>query len=146
MERLVDSFLRDEVLNLLPLHPNQHAYQPGSSVETALRQLVLRVERALDQQAIALGVFLDIYVAFNSTSYEFVCAGLVRHGVEHTIIRWIRATLKGLLATATLEVVSRSAAVSRDCPQGGVLSPFLWCLVVNDFLTRLGERGVYSQR
>jgi len=49
MERLVDRFLRDEILALKPLHPNQHAYQTGKSVETVLRQLVVRVEKALDQ-------------------------------------------------------------------------------------------------
>jgi len=36
MERLVDKFLRDEILTLQPLHPNQHAYQAGKSVEMAL--------------------------------------------------------------------------------------------------------------
>jgi len=30
-------------------------------------------------------------------------------------------------------------------PQGGVLSPLLWCLVVNDLLTRLSGGGVYIQ-
>ena len=61
---LVDRFLRDEVLVLNPLHPNQHAYQAGKSVETVLHQLVVRVEKALDQQEIALGVFVDIEGAF----------------------------------------------------------------------------------
>jgi hypothetical protein len=60
MERMVEKFLRDEILALLLLHPNQHAYQSGKSVGTALHQLVVRVEKALDQQEIALGVFLDI--------------------------------------------------------------------------------------
>jgi hypothetical protein len=49
MERLVDRFLRDEILVSLPLHPNQHAYQTGKSAETALHQLVVRIEKALDQ-------------------------------------------------------------------------------------------------
>jgi hypothetical protein len=49
MERLVDRFLRDEIFALRPLHPKQHAYQTGKSVETALHQLVVRVEKALDQ-------------------------------------------------------------------------------------------------
>jgi hypothetical protein len=57
MDRLVDRFLRDEILALQPLHPNQHAYQAGKSVETALHQLIVRVEKVLDQQEIALGVF-----------------------------------------------------------------------------------------
>jgi hypothetical protein len=60
MERLVDRFLRDEILVFRPLHPNQHAYQTGKSVETAFHQLVVRVEKVLDQREIALAVFLDI--------------------------------------------------------------------------------------
>ena len=50
MERLVDRYLRDEILAVMPLNSNQHAYQAGKSVETALHQLVVRVEKALDQK------------------------------------------------------------------------------------------------
>ena len=32
MDRLVDRFLRDEILASMPLRPNQHAYQAGKSV------------------------------------------------------------------------------------------------------------------
>jgi hypothetical protein len=53
--------------------------------------------------------------------------------------------LEGQLATAAmLSGLTRGVAVSRGCPQGGVLSPLLWCLV-NDLLARLNEGGVYSQ-
>jgi hypothetical protein len=134
MERLVDRFLRDEILAFKLLHPNQHAYQTGKFVDTTLHQLVVQVEKALDQTEIALGVFLDTEGAFNSTSYDSICAALVRHGVDHTIIRWIRATLEGQQATATLGETSMSVAVSRGCPQGGVLSPLLWCFVVDEAL------------
>ena len=137
MDRLVDRFLRDEVLTSNPLHPNQHAYQTGKSVETALHQLVVRVEKALDQQEIALGVFLDIQGAFDNTSYDSMCTALTRHGAEHTIVRWIRVTLEGRLATAALGDATRNVVVSRGCPQGGVLSPLLWCLVVNELLANV---------
>ena len=60
MELLVGKYLRDEALALVPLHPNQHAYQAGKSVETALHQLIVRDEEALDQQETALGVLLDV--------------------------------------------------------------------------------------
>ena len=73
-----------------------------------------------------------------------MCAALTKHGVGYTIVRWIRATLEGRLATATLGGLSRSVSVSRGCPQGGVLSPLLWCLVVNELLARLNEGGVYT--
>lgn len=123
MERLVDRFLRDEILAHQSLHPNQRAYQAGKSVETALHQLVVRVEKALDQQEIALRVFLDIEGAFDNTSYDSMCSALTRHGVDQTIVPWIRATLEGRLATAALGGVSRSVAVSRGCPQGGFYHP-----------------------
>ena len=145
MDRLADGFLRDEILAFKPLHPNQHAYQTGKSVDMALHQLVVRVEKALDQREIILGVFLDIEGAFNSTSYDSMHAALTRHGVDYTIIRWIRATLEGRQATATLGDISVSVAVSRRCPQGGVLSPLLWCLVVDKLLTRIRGGGVYAQ-
>jgi hypothetical protein len=144
LERLVDRHLRDEVLGLRPLHPNQHAYQAGKSGETALHQLVVRVEKALDQKEVVLGVFLDLEGAFSNTSYDSMCTALCRHGVEHSIVRWVRATLEGRRATATLGGLSRSFAVSKGCPQGGVLSPLLWCLVVDDLLAGLNG-SVYAQ-
>jgi hypothetical protein len=101
MERLIDRILRDKILAFMPLHPNQHADQAGKSVETALHQLVVRIEKGLDQQETALGVFLDIEGAFNNTSFYSICAALAKHGVSCTIIQWIRATLEGRLATAT---------------------------------------------
>ena len=114
-------------------------------METALHQLVVQVEKALDQQEIALGIFLDIEGAFNNTSYDSMCAALVTHGVDHTIVRWVKATLEGRQTTATLGSASRNVAVSRGCPQGGVLSPLLWCLVVDELLARLCGGGLYAQ-
>jgi hypothetical protein len=86
LERLADRYLRDALV-LVPLHSNQHAYQAGKSVETALHQFVVRVEKALDQQETALGVFLDIEGAINSTCFGTTCNALIKHGSEHTIVR-----------------------------------------------------------
>ena len=106
---------------------------------------MVRGEKALDQQEITFGIFFDKEGAFNNTSYNFMCAALAKHGVDYTIVRWIRANLEGWLATSTVGVLSRSVRVSRGCPQGGVLSTLIWCLVVNEMLARLNEGGVYTQ-
>ena len=117
----------------------------GSLWKRALHQLVVRVEKALDQQEIALGVFLGIEGAFDNTSYDSMCSALARHGADQNIVRWVRATLEGRLAMAALGDVTRSVAVFTGCPQGGVLSPLLWCLVVDNLLVRLNEGSVYAQ-
>jgi hypothetical protein len=90
-------------------------------------------------------VCLSVIGTFNNTSYDFICAALARHGVSRTIIQWIRATLEGRLATATLGGVSRSIAVARGCPQGGLVSPLFWCLVVVELITGLNGGGIYVQ-
>jgi hypothetical protein len=77
LARLVDRYLRDEALVLVLFHSNQYAYQAQKLVKTALYQLVVRVEKALDQQKTALEVFLDIEGAFNNTSYDTMCDALM---------------------------------------------------------------------
>jgi len=49
------------------------------------------------------------------------------------------------MAVATLNETSLRFAISRGCPQEGLLSPLLWCLVVNDLITRLSGGGVFIQ-
>ena len=101
IERLVDRYLQEEALALLPLHPNQHAYQASKSVEMALHQLMVWVEKALEQQERTLGVFLDIEGTFNNTCYDSTCDALVKHGCDN-IVQWITATLKGRMVAAIL--------------------------------------------
>jgi hypothetical protein len=114
----VDRYLRDEALALVPQHSNQHAYQAGKSVETALHQLVVRGEMVLDHQETALGAFLDTERALNNTCCDTMCDTLLRHGSDHTNVWWIRATLEGRVAVATLNGFSVGFAISRGCPQG----------------------------
>ena len=56
----------------LPIHPRQHAYQAGKSTESALHQLVGRIERALDAKEYTLGVFFDIEGAFDNTTMNSI--------------------------------------------------------------------------
>jgi len=52
MERLCERYIRGEVLSNHPLQPNQHAYIPGRSTDTAL--VVGRVERSMDNKGVLL--------------------------------------------------------------------------------------------
>jgi len=74
-----------------------------------------------------------------------MCVALAKRGVNYTIVWWISATLEGRLATATLGGSFKRAEVSRGCPQGGVLSPLLWCLVVDELIIGLNRGGVHTQ-
>ena len=110
-------------------------------MEIALHQLVVWVEKVLDQQETALGVFLDIEGAFNSTSSGSLCAALFRHGVDHTTVRWIIATLEGRMAAATVNGSSMRIVVPRECPQ---VCCGHFCGAVLLMLDSKAQYGVYT--
>jgi hypothetical protein len=51
----------------------------------------------------------------------------------------------GPQAAVNLSGSSKIVVVIRGCPQGGVLSTLLWCLVVEDLIARLNGGGIYAQ-
>ena len=87
LERLVDRFIRDGALLRNPLHSNQHAYQVGKSVDSALHTLVGRLEKAIDQKEYALAVFFDIAGAFDNAQFGSMEQALRGKGVDETLIK-----------------------------------------------------------
>lgn len=145
LERLVGSYLRKRVLSGTPLHRNQHAYQPGKSCDTALHQLVGRIEESLANKEIALCAFLDIEGAFDNTPFEAMVRGVTERGADPLIGRWISSMLHSRRTRASLRGESMEAVPTKGCPQGGVLSPLLWNLVVDGLLDKLSEADIYAQ-
>ena len=92
-----------------------------------------------------MGVFLDKEGIFNNTCYDTMCDALVRHSSDYTIVQWIRATMEGCVTVATLNGFSMKLAISKGCPQGCVLSPLLWCLVVMTYWPGSVEMGYHSR-
>jgi hypothetical protein len=87
MEIIVDRHIRDGALRFQPLHLNQHAYQIGKSTETALHNVVTRVESAIEYKDIAFGAFLDIEGAFDRTSFDTIEQAAGKHGIEPAVCR-----------------------------------------------------------
>lgn len=145
LEKLMDRYIREKVLVLRPLHKFQYAYQPGKSTETALDALVRLLEIGLEQKEIAVAIFLDIEGAFNNASSLSMINSLANRGVELCISNWIKTMLDGRIVKTTLFQDELIARTTRGCPQGGVLSPLLWALVVDELLDLLTKAGFEVQ-
>jgi hypothetical protein len=70
LEKLIERHIRGGVLVEKPLHWYQFTYRAGMSTETALFQVVHRLEKSLKHKEVALGAFLDIKGAFDNTSFN----------------------------------------------------------------------------
>jgi ribonuclease HI len=145
LEKLIDRYIRETVLISRPLHQNQHAYQAGKSTETALHQLVSRIEVALDQGQYAMCAFLDIEGAFDKPVFTLVMQTLQHRGVETSLCDWILGMLRGRRVRATCGQSTQEANVTRGVGQGAVLSPLLWCFYVDELLVRLETAHLYAQ-
>lgn len=144
LERLVETHFRYELVDKLTLHYNQFAYQKGKSTEAALHKVVHKIEKALHFKEFALGAFIDIEGAFDNTSFEAIEASLISKGVNNTLVRWVCKMLNSRQIYTELGNSEVTVSVIKGCPQGGVLSPLLWCLVVDDLLSLLNKNGLFT--
>lgn len=145
LEKVVLRHVGDTSLKVNPLHENQHAYIPGRSCDSALHHLVGRIEKVLEFKEVAIGAFLDIQGAFDNTETRAVMRASRTHGLPEVVCRWTEALLTHREVRLSLHGESVELKATRGCPQGGVLSPLLWNLVVDDLIRMLNSSGVYAQ-
>lgn len=141
LERVVDTHIR-QTLERAPLSKSQHAYCKGRSVETALHEVLRPIEHSIHFKQYALAAFLDIEGAFNNISTESIQTALAELGVEAGISRWIVSMLSTRIIESELGNSHVKKMTQRGTPQGGVLSPLLWTMVMNKVLLRLEGLGV----
>jgi hypothetical protein len=80
-EKLVEGHIKDSALKKYSLHRNQCAYQIGKFTETALHNVVTRIENAIEYKDIALGAYLEMEGAFDRTSFDTMKQAAERHGI-----------------------------------------------------------------
>ena len=144
LERLVDRYIRDGPLIVKPLHTRQHAYQTGKSVDTALIEAVGYMQACMNNRGMLLAAMLGMDGAFNHTSSTSIMRGMKQQEVLSTLSRWVG----NMLSTRSIEIswglVQKTASVRKGCPQGGVMSPTAWCLIIDELLRELDETEIHS--
>ena len=143
MEKLIDRNIRENELKDNPIHRRQFAYQEGKGTETALHSLITKLNLSHERKTVALAVFIDIEGAFDNTSYEAISAAANEMGINEISLRWIKAMLKSRVVKSRVEGSKIRIKPTRGCPQGGCLSPILWCMVVNSLVKELSQKGCH---
>ena len=137
MEKVVKQHL--ELEGKIVLNEHQHAYRTGRSTETALHQLVVRIEDAYYKGKFALAVMYDVEGAFSDTSFQALDEGMRDFEMHWGVRRWILDMLVGRRVLVNVKGCEREREASRGCPQGGVLSPTLWNMMMDGHLREMQE-------
>ena len=116
------------------LSKKQFGFKKGTSTETALHKVIHKIEKRIAKKGYVLGTFLDIEGAFDNVSFKAISEAIDQSPLDSSTAGWIKNMVTNQHVTITHKNATRRIKTKRGCPQGGVLSPFLWNLVIDDLL------------
>ncbi|MEC9321195.1 MAG: reverse transcriptase domain-containing protein [Chloroflexota bacterium] len=140
VERVVQWHMEANLDMETVLHKNQFGFRKGLSTEAALHTIVNKIENQILKGEFALGTFLDIEGAFDNVSFKAISRALDKYCPSTTVNNWINTLIKSRSTTVELNGAKRTIISMRGTPQGGILSPLLWNLVMNNLFSFTRDR------
>ena len=135
MERVILWHMEADLKVHKSMNAKQYGFTKGVSTETALHKLVNKLETAILHEGMALCTFLDIEGAFDNVSFSAIKRALNRKCTSSQVNSWIMNMIQNRTTNVELNGIKKRIKITRGCPQGGILSPFLWNLVVDSLLS-----------
>ena len=137
LEKVIHQHLHSSANIDETLDDTQLGFRKGRSCDEALHRVVNKIEATLLKGEFALGCFVDIKAAFDNVTFDSVIAALSNSGINPILVKWIYSLLSRRKVIFHLKGVALIRYIIKGTPQGGILSPLLWNLVVNSLLTSL---------
>ncbi len=134
LERIIQWYILEYVLKEQLFQ--QHAYTKGRSCDTALSEFIDDAEGAIYRGEYLLAASLDCSGAFDCIRFDAAEKAMSRKGVPRNIVTWYNNLLRGRRVFADMQGCQACILPARGSPQGGVLSPLVWNMIMDTFLTQ----------
>jgi ribonuclease HI len=113
------------------ISPSQFGFCPGKSTEQAIFKLVDFITTGFATHELTGAIFLDISGAFDNAWHPGVLSFLIQRDCPPWLIRILRSYLSDRQVTFQYSGFCFRRELTKSCPQGGILSPFIWNCAVN---------------
>ena len=117
---------------------SQYAYLsgPGSGTTNALTLLYNRIVHFLDRPGAIRVLSIDFAKAFDKVLHNSIIDACYRFHLPLQAIKWISSFLSDRKQCVRVrKSFSQWSSISSGVPQGSVVGPLLFCMVVDDFCT-----------
>ena len=125
------------------LNPFQSGFRKGRSTLDQLARLQHDILSAKNQGQSVLAIFLDLQAAFDLTWTFGILKKLADYGITGYCFHYLRAFLEGRKIQVRVDgELSEVAITDRGTPQGSVISPTLFSLIVNGLPDAVKDSGM----
>jgi retron-type reverse transcriptase len=133
MERIVNSRLMWHLEEKRLLSPKQAGFRKYMSTEDQVAHIAQGIEDAFQEGSQTVAVWVDMEKAFDKVWHDGLRLKLLKAGVSGKIYQWTSHLLANRTARVQLQGhTSRKSQIQNGVPQGGVLSPTLLLIYIND--------------
>ena len=142
MERFVWQWIMEDIGSCIDIR--QFGSLPGSSTAHALISMIHHWLQSADKSNCVRAFFLDFSKAFDRIEHQVVCKKMMEMKIDITLRRWVQSFLSNRTQSVRLpDAQSSYEKVNGGVPQGTVLGPILFLIMVNDLVKMINQRWKY---
>lgn len=138
LDKILEKMVHSRLLwKVSPLSGNIRAYLPGRSTQDCITSLLALVTstRGTNIKNKPIAIFLDLEKAFELSSKLAITELLIKKGVKGKMLAWIADYLTDRTAQVRFQgVLSDKLPFELGTPQGSILSPLLFNLLMEDMV------------
>lgn len=140
VERIVNNRLRVHLENNNLLSPFQQGFRARRSAADSLISLIDSIQRGFQRRSVTVALFLDLKAAFDKVNRSAVLIKMHKMGIRGRLAKFV----KNFLSDRSFSVrcgntYSNPTQQEQGLPQGAVLSPTLFLIMINDVFDNIHD-------